>query len=91
MIVGLQEWKYSEAAVEIDVTTGAKSAQQSLDDHAAKCCFEPNTVSAFFPLRALLAPKFLHLPDFVRHAIGRNRPFKHIAANNSCLQNNLLT
>lgn len=42
MIVGLQEWKYSEAAVEIDVTTGAKSAQQSLDDHAAKCCFEPN-------------------------------------------------
>ena len=52
---------------------------------------EPNTVSAFFSLRALLAPKFLHMPDFVRHAIGRNRPFKHIAANNSCLQNNLLT
>ena len=64
---------------------------QSLMKSAANGGLEPNTVSAFFPLRALLAPKFLHMPDFVRQAIGRNRPFKHIAANNSCLQNNLLT
>ena len=44
-----------------------------------------------FPLCALSAPKFLHMPDFARRAISGTRSAKHIAANNSFLQNNLRT
>ena len=36
MIVGLQEWKYSEAAVEIDVTTGAKSRKADIGVHCSE-------------------------------------------------------
>ena len=50
-----------------------------------------HTVSAIFPLCALSAPKFLHMPDFARRAISGTRSAKHIAANNSFLQNNLRT
>ena len=56
---------------------------QLIGEKRREWLLEAHTVSTILPLCALSAPKFPHIPDFTRRAIGGTRPFKHIAANNS--------